>query len=370
MTREEVGRILALGPWPQPARPDPGNRVSGQAAAAAFGRRLFFDGRLSATGVISCAWCHQPERAWTDGRARAQALAAGDRNTPSLLNLGLQRWYGWGGSSDSLWMASLRAIVDPREMGSSAARVAREVRRHADLSCEYRVVFGRAVPADDDEAVLADIGKALAAFQQTLVTARTPFDAFRDALARGDRRAMASYPAAALRGLKLFVGRGNCVLCHHGPNFSNGEFHDTGVPFFVRPGVVDPGRFAGLNALRDSPFNLLGRHNDDPGAANAVATRHVVLEHRHWGQWRTPSLRSIADTAPYMHDGSLATLEDVIDHYSTLDPDRLHSDGEALLVALRLTDAERADLVAFLASLSEIDPRPLPLEPPLPAPCR
>jgi cytochrome c peroxidase len=350
-TAAERARIAAHGPWPPPTTRDPGNRASGQQVAIDFGARLFFDGRLSAPRTVSCAFCHQPERAWTDGRATTQALAPGDRNTLALFNLRLQRWYGWAGSSDSLWMASLRAIVDPREMGASVAHVAREVRRRADLACDYRRAFGQP-PSDDDEQVAIDVVKALAAFQETLTTGRTPFDDFRDALVRDDRAAMARYPAAAQRGLRLFIGRGSCALCHSGPNFSNGEFHDTGVPFFVRAGEVDPGRHAGLRQVQASPYNLLGRFNDDPTRANAIATRHARLDHRNWGEWRTPSLRNVAATAPYMHNGSLATLRDVLRHYSTLPEDRLHADGERLLRALDLTDAEIDDLLAFLHSLS------------------
>lgn len=362
-TTAERARIASHGPWPPAPALDRSNRVSGQPAAIAFGQRLFFDGRLSRSGVVSCAWCHQPERAWTDGRATAQALAAGDRNTQTLLNLSQQRWFGWGGSSDSLWMASLRAIVDAREMAGSHAHVAREVRRRADLACEYRQVFGRA-PPDDDDLLAVDVAKALAAFQQTLISGRTPFDDFRDALARDDRAAMARYPAAAQRGLRLFIGRGNCALCHTGPAFSNGEFHDTGVPFFLRSGVVDPGRHLGLREVQASPLNLLGRFNDDASGANAVATRHAQLDHRLWGAWRTPSLREVAATAPYMHNGSLATLRDVVRHYSALSEDRVHADGERLLRALNLSEAETDDLLAFLASLSST---PAPLREPPPA---
>ena len=354
-TATERARIAAHGPWPPAPQRDASNRVSGRPAAIAFGQRLFFDGRLSASGVISCAWCHQPDRAWTDGRATAQALAAGDRNTQPLFNLRLQRWYGWAGSSDSLWMASLRAVVDPREMGASLAHVAREVRRRPDLACGYRRAFG-APPPDDDSQLAIDTAKALAAFQETLVSGRTPFDEFRDALARDDRAAMARYPQAAQRGLRLFIGRGNCALCHTGPNFSNGEFHDTGVPFFVRPGEVDPGRHAGLRQVQSSPFNLLGRFNDDATRATATATRHAQLEHRHWGEWRTPSLREVAATAPYMHNGSLATLRDVVLHYADLPEDRLHADGERLLRALKLSPGDVDDLLAFLQTLSGAAP--------------
>jgi cytochrome c peroxidase len=206
----------------------------------------------------------------------------------------------------------------------------------------------------DDEAVLVATGKALAAFQETLVSGRTPFDSFRDALARNDTAAMAPYPADARRGLKIFVGRGNCSVCHVGPLFSNGEFADIGVPFFLPRGGVDAGRHDGIRQLRASPYNLLGPHNDDRSGGVAVRTRHVELRHRNFGEFRVPSLRNVARTAPYMHNGSLATLRDVVRHYSELDEDRLHADGERILKPLRLSDGETSDLIAFLNSLSDI----------------
>lgn len=361
-TQDEVARILAHGPWPPPATRDPSNRVSGDPYAIDLGRHLFFDPRFSPNGYVACVLCHQPDRAFTDTLARSHALAPVDRNAQSLANLRLQRWYGWGGTSDSLWMATLRPILDPRELGSSAQVVARGMRTGDGMACRYQLAFKRPVP-DDDQQVLVDVAKALAAFQETLVTARTPFDDFRDAVARGDTATQARYPEAAKRGLRLFIGRGNCAACHTGPNFSNGEFHDNGVPFFIRPGVVDPGRHEGIRNVRASPFNLLGRFNDDKSRATAQATRHVSLEHRNWGEFRTPSLRNVAVTAPYMHDGRFPTLRDAVRHYSELDEDRLHADGERILRRLDLAPGEINDLVAFMETLTDAagERRPLPM---------
>jgi len=350
-TEVERGAILAHGPWPPAFAPDPSNRTSGSAAAVELGERLFFDRRLSANGEVSCARCHVPERGWTDGLARAAGLARVDRNTMGLANVRLQRWFGWDGANDSLWAQSIRPVLDAREMGLPAGEVAAVVRADADLACRYRKVFGE-FPAED-EAVLVGVAKALAAFQETLVSGRTPFDEFRDALERGDDAAMAKYPEAARRGLAIFVGKGRCNACHLGPAFTNGEFHDTGIPFFIEKGRVDPGRHAGIEKLRASRFNLLGPYNDDAARATATGTRHVRLEHRNFGEFRTPSLRNLALTAPYMHNGRLATLRDVVEHYSTVSPDRLHSDGEAILRALNLSAREAGDLVAFLETLSD-----------------
>jgi cytochrome c peroxidase len=351
-TEAEVHALAAHGPWPPAFRPDPSNRVSGNREAIELGERLFFERRLSAGGEVSCSRCHVPELNWTDGRARAQGLALTDRNAPSILNVRLARWFGLDGAQDSLWSQGIRPILDPREMGASAAYVAKLMREDVDYACRYRKVFGT-TPSGSDEAVLVDVAKALAAFQETLLSGRTPFDDFRDSLLKGDQAGIARYPEAAKRGLAIFIGKGSCSVCHTGPAFTNGEFHDTGIPFFIEPGRVDPGRYDGIKKVLASRFNLLGPYNDDASRATATGTRYVTLEHRNFGEFKTPSLRNLALTAPYMHNGRLATLRAVVDHYSTISPDRLHSDGEAILKPLRLSEEQSRDLLAFLESLSD-----------------
>ncbi len=352
LSERELRLVLAHGPWPLPWRNDPSNRVSGQPAAIALGERLFNDPRLSGSATIACATCHQARLAFTDGRPRARGLAPTDRNTIGLANARLNRWYGWDGAGDSLWAQSLRPLADPREMGSDHARVAAVLRADPELAERYRAAFGAPPPADD-EALAVDAAKALAAYQETLVTGRTPFDDFRDALARGDAEAASRYPPAARRGLLLFVGKARCNVCHLGPNFTNGEFHDIGIPYFAEPGRVDPGRSEGIRRVRASRYNLLGPFNDDPTRGTALATRHVAAEHRNFGEFRVPSLRNVARTAPFMHDGSLATLRAVVRHYSEIDEERLHADGELILRPLHLSAAEIDDLVAFLESLDD-----------------
>ena len=355
-TAEEERRILRHGPWPPASQPDPSNRVSGQPAAIAFGRALFFDPRLSFSGTVSCATCHPPERAWTDGLPRSRGQRAVDRNAPSMFNLRFNRWFGWDGAQDSLWAQNLRPLLDGREMGIGPGDAAGLVRSDPQLSCGYRRAFGEA-PGADDARIFVDLGKALAAFLEPQVTGRTAFDDFRDALARNDAAGQARYPTAARRGLGLFVGRGNCAVCHFGPAFTNGEFADAGVPHFVEPGRVDPGRHGGIQKLRESPYTLLGRFNDDAERSTAAKTRYVDLRQSNFGEFRVPGLRNVALTAPYMHAGSLATLADVAHHYSTLDEERLHAGGERILRRLDLSPREQADLVAFLESLTEKEPR-------------
>jgi len=349
-SKEEVAKILRHGPWPPPLARDPTNRVSGKPEAIALGEKLFFEPRLSGTGSVLCATCHAPFRQFQDARARAFGLELVDRNTPTVLDVRFNRWFGWDGAQDSLWAQSIRPLLDPREMKASAGHVASTVKKL--FQKEYESAFDRPVPQNDEE-VLADVGKALAAYQETLVSGRTPFDDFRDALERGETKI--SYPMAAQRGLRIFVGKGNCSVCHFGPRFTNGEFADTGVPFFVAPGKVDPGRQAGIEKLKHNPFNLLGRYNDDKSGESAVATKHVQVQHRNFGEFRVPSLRGVAQTAPYMHNGSLATLADVVNFYSELNEERLHADGEKILKPLHLTAQEAGDLQAFLESLSASD---------------
>ncbi|MGE5641331.1 MAG: cytochrome-c peroxidase [Clostridia bacterium] len=350
-SQEEKRKILSHGPWPPKLVRDPSNRVSGKIEAVALGERLFFEPRLSGTGSVNCGTCHVPYRRFQDARPRGFGLEDVDRNTPTVLNVRFNRWFGWDGANDSLWSQSIRPLLDPREMRSSARVVASFVRTNEFFSKGYERAFARPVPADDEE-VMVDVAKALAAFQETLVTGRTPFDDFRDALEKGDASSVKTFSIEARRGLRIFVGKGHCSACHSGPAFTNGGFADSGVSFFVRPDVVDPGRQGGIKKLLASEFNLLGRFNDDAPRATAVSTRHVEAQHGKVGEFRVPGLREIGETAPYMHNGSLATLEDVVRFYSELDEERLHADGEKILKPLHLTPDESRDLVAFLKSLS------------------
>ncbi len=362
-TAAEIAQVAAHGPWPPAPPRDPSNRVSGKPEAIALGHHLFNDRRLSAAAGMSCADCHQPGRDWRDGRALGRGAVELDRRTLSLWNVGFLHWFGWDGSADSLWMQSIRPLIDPREMGSSLPAVAGLVRNDTALACGYERAFGTP-PGGDDERIVVDLAKALAAFQATLVTPRTAFDDFRDALVANDTVAAARYPAAAQRGLRTFIGEAGCTNCHLGPLFTNGEFGDVGIPFFLKSGGVDSGRHGGLARLQESPFNRLGRYNDDGSPQSAVRTRHVERQHRNYGEFRVPGLRQVGRTAPYMHNGTIATLEDVVRHYSEVSPDRLHSDGLPLVRPLGLSHEEQGDLVAFLRTL-DVETPALPPPPPL-----
>ena len=287
----ETRALLSHGPWPTPIAADPTNQVSGRREAIELGERLFFDQRLSPSGKFSCGSCHVPERNWTDNRTRGAAIAEVDRNTPTLMNLRLARRFGWDGVTDALWKQSLRPMLDARELGASARHVAELMRRDEQLSCRYRKTFGAEPSPTDDQAVMADVARALAALVETFSTPPTPFDRFRDALARGEAITPWVYSDAAQRGAKIFVGKGSCSSCHSGPNFSGGELRDDGL-----------------------------------------------------GRVKVPTLRHLLLTAPYGHDGRLATLAEVVRHYSDT------AGGE--LKPLKLSAAEQSDLVVFLESIS------------------
>ena len=352
-TQTERVAILAHGPWPPPATRDPSNRVSGNVPAIALGRTLFFDKRLSREGNRSCATCHNPAKSFSDGRTRSIGRRLHDRNAIALANLAQNRWFGWAGAADSLWAQSIRPILDEKELALTPDMLRQRISANLDTASHYLSVFGVAPAADDPERVLVNVAKALAAYQETLVTGRTPFDDFRDALERNDHAAQSRYPLPAQRGLRIFVGNGRCAACHFGPNFTTGEFEDIGIPFFAEKGRVDAGRHGGIGALRTSPYNLLGPYNDDMARSTAVPTQHVEPLHRNWGEFRVPSLRNVARTAPYMHNGSLPTLAAVVRHYSELDEERLHgTPDKRLLKPLRLSKREKADLIAFLRTLS------------------
>jgi len=284
-------RLLALGPWPSATPPS----TAADRAATALGEQLFHSPRLAERGAVRCASCHQPWRDFSDGRARALGLAEGNLNTPSLWNVSLHRRFGLDGARDALWRQALRPLADPREMPASAAHVARLLREDATLASRYAQAFGTAVPNDDEQA-LAGAGQALAAYLATLRSPSTPFDAWRDAL-QADPAAPA--PSAAVRrGALLFVGRGQCDVCHAGPAFSDDRVHAT---------------------------------PDASGVAPASPAPSAI---------RTPGLRQVANTAPYMHDGRIERLCDAV---------RPHTREQS---SIPLTGADRSDLVAFLDSLT------------------
>lgn len=389
LTAEEIRRILSLGPLPDAPPPDPTNRVADDPRAAALGHRLFFERALSQTGTVSCAFCHDPAIAFTDGVAVAAGIGGLDRHTPTVQNVAWHRWFFWDGRADTLWGQALDPLEDPLEHGFDRISVLRVVRDDPLLRRNYEEVFGplpdldrpgipraarpkRPKPAGDHRdprviawnamatedrreisAAYANIGKALAAYQRRLRSGESPFDRFARALRDGDAAGLSALSPAARRGLALFIGDAGCRNCHSGVLLSDSEFHSTGVPPLGGGPLRDPGRFRGIERLRAGEFTASGPFSDDPDGPRAALSRGVVHDPSLWGAFRTPSLRGVADTAPYMHEGQFETLREVLRHYNTLEGAVLPSHHqETVLRPLDLPDDRLEDLIAFLESLT------------------
>lgn len=380
-TEAERAILLELSPVPEP-RADPTNAFAADEGAARLGQALFFDARLSADGTIACATCHQPERDWTDGKALARGLEGLPRNTMSLWNVAHNRWFFWDGRKDTLWSQALAPLEDPREHGTSRLAILHLLAEDAGYARAYHDVFGplpeglarwpragRAVPAEPEhphavawaaltsaeqgavDRAFANVGKALAAFQRRVASRPAPFDRFVEGLREDAPDKLAALGPAARRGAKLFVGRARCVFCHDGPLFTDLEFHDNRVPVGEEGG--DPGRKLGVRRLRADPFNSRSAFADDGGETGRLKLG-LLYEDSHGGKlFKTPSLRNVARTAPYMHEGQLATLAEVVRFYSRLENATPDVSGERILQPLGLSDDEEADLVAFLESLSD-----------------
>lgn len=341
-------RILQLSPLGPPP-PDPSNKFADNPRAARFGQRLFFDTRLS-SGNVSCATCHIPHHGFADGVPIGKGIAAGRRHTPSLWNVAYNRWFFWDGRADSLWSQALSPLEHPSEMNGTRAAIAHLIASDPTLRRDYEAVFG---PLPDDiDRLFTNIGKAIAAYQRRLVSRNSPFDRYVAALRAGKPSDDLSAPA--VRGLQLFIGRGNCRICHSGPNFTDGEFHNTGVPVNELGDRTDGGRYEGIPLLQASAFNRQSQFSDSRNDASAELLRAVRRTPDTWAQFKTPTLRNVALTAPYMHHGQLATLRDVLAFYSnvagTVDQG---PNSEKILAPLHLNEQETSDLIAFLESLSD-----------------
>lgn len=378
-------RFARLSPLP-PAPPDSTNRYADDPAAAHLGQFLFFDPRLSRDGTISCATCHVPEKGLTDGKSLAEGLGVGTRHTPTLWNVAHQRWFFWDGRADSLWAQILGPIENPLEMGSSRLAVAHVLARDDELAGAYEAIFGalpelsdhgrfpeqarpvegepdhphqrawdRMTEADRDAVnrVVANVGKAIAAYERKLVRGSAPFDRFVEGLADDDPEKLAALDPSAQRGLALFVGRARCVLCHSGPNLSDSEFHNTSAPPLEGDELTDPGRYEGSAAVVRDPFNAAGAYSDDTAGAAASRIGALRQTSESWGEFKTPSLRNLDRNGPFMHQGQFGSLRAVLDFYSTLEgaAGRNHHQ-EQILVPLRLAERETLDLLSFLASLA------------------
>jgi cytochrome c peroxidase len=387
-------RIATHSPLPPPPA-SPTNARADDERAAEFGRRLFFDTRFSSNGAVSCATCHAPELGFADGKQVAETLGRSERHSLSLWNVAHQRWFFWDGRADSLWAQAVQPLENELEMGGDRVALVHALASDAALKASYEELFGElpntsewpahakpmpqkpadvrnvawnAMGAESQRAasrVAANFGKALEAYERRLVRGASPFDRFAQALAEGDPKASELLSPVARRGLALFLGKGNCRSCHGGPNFSDGEFHNIGVPPLDGGKPTDAARFEGARAVLTDPFNAKSEFSDARRGEAALKLETLELSPQSFGEFRTPSLRNVALAPPFMHQGQFATLRDVLRFYSTLDgATQVGHHQEQTLQPLKLSEPEIDELVAFLEALTGDPPSERWLTPP------
>ncbi len=277
-------------------------------AKVELGKMLFFDPRLSGNDHWACSTCHNPSLGFSDGMARSRAF--GDetelgRHAPTVLNAAYNTAQFWDGRAKTMEEQAIGPIQAPREMNSDPKEMEKKINAFPEYQERFKKVFG-------EPANLNNIGKAIATFERTLITRDSPFDRYM----RGDKNALTTQEK---RGLILFISKSACTQCHNGPNFSDNQFHNIGLPQ-VGPLKEDLGRYA------------------------------VTKDEKDKKAFKTPTLRNVTFTPPYMHNGVFKTLEEVVDFYNKgggEDPNK-----STKIFKLNLTDKEKEDLVAFLKTLT------------------
>lgn len=297
--------VADIGPLPT-AIPVPSTNLN-YAAKIELGKQLYFDGRLSKNNAISCAFCHNPGTGFADSRQTSIGVGGGigGRQAPTVFNTGLNPLQFWDGRARSLEEQVIGPIHNPIEMAETHEHVVAKLSKIKGYQQQFRAVFGTDVN-------LQGIAEAIAAYERTVISTNSAFDRY----VLGDHKAM---DEAAIRGLGLFRGKARCVLCHNGPNFTDNQFHNLGVPQ-VGPLKEDLGRYSVTRAERDK------------------------------GAFKTPTLRSVTETAPYMHDGAFKTLEEVVAFLNQGGGANPHL--SPLVKPLELTTEEQADVVSFLRALT------------------
>lgn len=387
---EEKSVLASLSVTQLPPVPaDPSNAVERQPAAIELGRRFFEDARFSRNGAVSCATCHDPARQFQDSLPVSRGVGTGSRRAMPLIGAGHATWLFWDGRKDSLWSQALGPLEDAVEHGTTRMHVVHLVAAH--YRSDYEALFG-ALPRLDGlprhagpkghaaaqaawaaigsrrqeevSRVFANLGKAIAAYEKSLQHAPTRLDAYLDAVQRGDGPSQKQLlRAEEARGLRLFIGKAQCVSCHQGPLLSDQQFHNTGVPprDAARP---DHGRAAATAAVRADEFNCLGPFSD-ARTGHCQELRFMVSDGAALeAAFKTPGLRGVAQRPPYMHAGQFATLEQVVRHYIAAPHAALgHSElthrhagapaaGHTGRAPIELSETEIADLVSFLGTLS------------------
>jgi cytochrome c peroxidase len=360
------------------------NRVVNKPAAIQLGRVLFFDEKLSANSLVSCATCHIPEKNFQDNRKVAFGLDSGLRRTMPIEGAQWAPWLFWDGRKDSLWSQALGPLEDQKEHGATRSQLAVYVLKNYGF--EYRSVFPAEIPdfsawperaspivpgdASDNwmllsaqtrhqiNTVFANIGKMIAAYEGTLLPQVNRFDLYIESKLAGMRSNSELLSVDELDGFRLFVGKAKCDSCHQGPRFTDDFFHNTGIPN-SEGRAPDLGRFMAMAKVVADPFNCKGKYSDAlPKSCEEL--EYMQKDARQFiGAFKTPSLRAVSSRSPYMHAGQYASLKDVVAHYVTA-PDSFAGSVAnynnpygrvSEIQPVILNEKEQAQLVAFLKTL-------------------
>lgn len=377
-TAEEITtlRSLWIGSLPD-LPPDPSNEFADDPQAVSLGHKLFFDRRFSSTGDVSCATCHKPELMFTDGLEIGVGVSVGNRKTMTIVGTAYSPWFFWDGSKDSQWAQALGPMENPVEHGGTRTQYAHLIDQY--YRDEYEAIFGAlpdlsdpsrfpeiAGPVEDAAALAAwesmapedreivtrvyvNIGKAIAAYERQIMPGPSRFDTYVEALLKDDQEMMKkTLSSEEAAGLRLFIGEAQCIKCHNGPLFTNNSFHNTGVP--ARAGMaLDPGRATGVQEVLADEFNCLSQYSDAEQSDCAELRYLITSGDELRSAFKPPTLRNVAETAPYMHAGQFKTLSEVLAHYKQA-PEA--PAGHTELEMLHISQKELTYLEAFLRSLS------------------
>jgi cytochrome c peroxidase len=361
-----------------PLAKDPTNRVGDNAKAAKLGHKLFFDKRLSGNGEISCASCHQPDKAFTDGLPLAQGMGAVPRHSPTIIGTAYSPWFFWDGRKDSQWSQALGPMESSVEHGGTRTHFAKIVVSDPAYHKAYEDIFGvlpdltddvrfpsNAAPIDEPVSraawtgmkaadrqtisrIYSNMGKAISAYERLILPGPSRFDRYVEAVLNGNENAQKRlFNEDEIAGLRLFMGKGNCTQCHNGPLLTNNDFHNTGLPS-ISGTAKDDGRAAGVKSVKADEFNCLGQFSDAHDGDCSELKFAKVSGAELMGSFKTPTLRNLTQTAPYMHDGQLSTLAAVVDFYNRAPAALL---GHSELLPLRLSAKEVSRLEQFLLTL-------------------
>ena len=352
---------------------DSSNHVLNNTQSIKLGKSLFNEKGLSHNGKVSCASCHLKKQAFTDNKLVAIGVNVGIRNTPTLLNASQQDWFFWDGRKDSLWAQALSSLENPAEHNFSRTEVFHYINKNEQYKKPYETIFGKVSFSGDDSSLpkvagpngnlkalkawkklspdrrkatnqlFTNIGKAIASYVSTIKSEPSQFDQFAEALLKNGHSSL--FSASEKKGLKLFISqKGSCVNCHSTAVFSNKDFHNIGTGIQAK----DNGRSEVIEAVIHDPFNCLGPYSDAK-PEQCLELKYVKKDrHALAGNFKTPTLRSISKTAPYMHDGRYNTLKEVLNHYSTITKNKAF---ETDLPKISFTLQEQQALVSFLLTL-------------------